>query len=270
MNHFRGNTENVRYYCPVDRLVIADAHLGQAEGDVEAMCRLLRRVSGAGFAEVIYLGDAFRYLLGLEKFWSPTVTAVLSCWDDLRAAGMRIVLIEGNRDFFLDEPDLRARVDWVGKQYELTEGGRRIRLVHGDRVNLRDVQYRLWSGVSKSAPARVLARLLPKSLAVAIVERGEARLARTNLRFKGRTPYASLQRSAAQAWAEGVDVILWGHFHTSWSCQHGESYAAVVPDWLVTRCSVAIRANGALQLLDETLTPRERLPTMIPTDLAGS
>jgi UDP-2,3-diacylglucosamine pyrophosphatase LpxH len=248
------------------RLIIADAHVGHGGSDAAEMAGLVGRAVDAGFGELIYLGDAFQYLIGMAKFWTPAVRRVLAEWDQARFRGVRVVLIEGNRDFFLDEPELAAHVDWSGRRYEFAAGARAYRIVHGDRVNLRDLQYRFWSAASKSRPARVWARLLPASLAVAIVSRMEARLAATNRKYRYRKPVRDLERAAAEAWGEGVDVLLWGHFHSAWSCHTADHLALVVPAWMETRGCLAVGADGSWSWRDAALEPRP-LPADEPAGL---
>lgn len=239
------------------RLIIADAHVGQRHDDAEEMASLVSKAAESGVGELLYLGDSFQYLIGMSKFWTAGVATVMDAWARARAAGTRIVLLEGNRDFFLDEPDLADRIDWAGRQVEFDAGGRRFRAVHGDRVNVRDVQYVFWSAVSKSLPARLWARLLPRSVAVAIVTHMEARLAETNRKFRYRTPVRSLRRAAAKAWSEGVDVLLWGHFHTSWEYRFEDKIAMVIPAWLETRCSMLVEPGGSWSWVGPTLQPAE-------------
>lgn len=245
---------SVRYYAIVNRLIVADAHVGTVAGDADKMCSLVRRVPSQGFRELIYLGDAFQYLIGMSKFWTRSVRQVLEAWQDVRAQGTRIVLIEGNRDFFLDEPELARIVDWTGRRYEFSAGSKSYRLDHGDRVNLRDLQYQFWSRISKSSVARIWAHLLPQSLAVGIVRKMEARLATTNVRFRYRTPVATLRRTATLAWADGIDVLLWGHFHGWWEYSDNDHLAMVVPAWLDSSRSLAVHANGDSTWLTHDLT----------------
>ena len=244
------------YHAGVTRLIIADAHVGHTGADADDMVRLVGHAADAGFGELIYLGDAFQYLIGMAKFWTPAVRTVLSEWDRARRRGVAIGLIEGNRDFFLDEPELAEHVDWTGRQYDFSTGVRSFRVVHGDRVNLRDLQYRFWSAVSKSLPARVWARLLPGSLAVGIVAHMEARLAATNRKYRYRKPIRDLERTAHEAWEEGVDVLLWGHFHTGWACRQGDRLAMVVPAWMETRGCLAVADDGSWRWLSSTLEPQ--------------
>lgn len=240
----------VRYHDGVKRLIIADSHVGQGENDVAAMCEVVRRSASKGVGEVIYLGDAFQYLIGMSKFWTAGVRQVIDAWRDVRREGVRIVVIEGNRDFFLDEPDLAAEIDWSGRRFEFMAGERRYRLDHGDLVNSRDFQYRFWSRVSKAEIARRWAHFLPQSIAVAIVRGMEARLASTNKRFRYVKPIKDLERTAAEAWADGIDVMLWGHFHDGWEMHDGDRLAMIVPGWLETRTSVLVQPDGGWFLVD--------------------
>ena len=247
----------MRYHDNVKRLIIADSHVGQGVDDAGAMCSLVRRAAASGVEEVIYLGDSFQYLIGLSKFWTTALREVIESWREVRRQGVRVVIIEGNRDFFLDEPELAAEVDWSGRIHEFESGDRRFRLDHGDLVNRRDFQYRFWSRVSKSTIARVWARVLPQSFAVTIVRRMEAHLATTNRKFRYTKPIKDLQRSASLAWEEGIDVLFWGHFHTHWECREGDRLAMILPAWLETRTSVLVYPDGTWHCVDTNLGRRE-------------
>ncbi len=219
------------------------------------MTELLWRAVGAGAREVIYLGDAFQYLIGIEKLWTRDVREMLDVWDRVRAKGTRIILIEGNRDFFLDEPALKAHHDGALLTYEFNAGSIRFRLTHGDRVNHRDRQYLFWRMVSKCRMSRMAARALPRSLAVMIVQEMEARLALTNRRNRYRKPVEALVAEAHRAWDEGIGVMAWGHFHSPWRCDRNGHVALVVPAWLETGLSLLVEPSGAWQLVENTLTP---------------
>lgn len=243
----------VRYHDSVKRLIIADSHVGQGVDDADAMSSLVRRAAVSGVKEVIYLGDGFQYLIGMTKFWTAALREVMESWREARSNGVRIVIIEGNRDFFLDEADLAVEIDWSGRVYEFGSGELRYRLDHGDLVNRRDFQYRFWSKVSKSSVAHLWARLLPQFLAVAIVRHMEAHLAKTNRKFRYTKPIEDLQRNAEAAWAAGIDVLFWGHFHTHWECRDGDQLGMIIPAWLETRTSVLVHPDGRWTTVDADL-----------------
>jgi UDP-2,3-diacylglucosamine hydrolase len=239
----------------VKRLIIADSHVGQGDDDVGAMSVLIRHAAGEGVAEIIYLGDAFQYLIGMSKFWTASLREVMDAWREVRASGVRIVVVEGNRDFFLNEEEIAREIDWGGRRYEFSQGGVRYRLDHGDLVNRRDFQYRFWSWFSKCAPARLWARWLPKSMAVAIVRRMEAHLATTNKKFRYTKPISDLKRAAERAWHEGIDVLFWGHFHSTWEWKRDNRLALIIPAWLETRRSVLVNPDGSWTYVDSGLKP---------------
>lgn len=246
----------------VKRLIIADAHIGQRSGDAADMSSMLLKAQDLGVTEIIYLGDGFQYLIGMSKFWTRHVRTVMGVWRELRQNGVKIGVVEGNRDFFLDAPELAAELDWSGLSYDFQAGTRKFRLIHGDKVNPRDFQYRFWSWVSKSAPARVWARLLPRPVAVWIVRTMEARLAETNRRFRYYKPVESLRSAARSAWADDVDVLFWGHFHTMWRFTWDDREAFILPDWLATGKAVLVDERGAAVLVEKNLTPCGPLSTM--------
>lgn len=244
--------------------MIADAHLGQAPGDLDIMEGMLSTAADSGVGEIVFLGDVCQYLIGYPKFWTTAVERMVEAWRRARSRGVRIVLIEGNRDFFLDAPPLAREVDFGGRRYDADAGGRRLRFEHGDLVNRRDLQYRFWSTVSKSGAARLWARWLPRGVAVSIVERMEARLAETNRRFRYVIPVRDLERGARRAWGEGVDCLLWGHFHACWRLTHDHRLAMVVPDWLAGRTGLWIDAAGSMTWVDAGLTVLGPVSTMNP------
>ncbi|RLE26776.1 MAG: hypothetical protein DRJ65_04810 [Acidobacteria bacterium] len=239
------------------RLIIADPHVGTRDGDAQAMVALIECAEGVGIGEILYLGDTFVYLVGMSKFWTTSVEMVLDAWDGFRSRGGTIRLIEGNRDFFLDEEDLACRIDQSAQALEFAAADVTYRLVHGDKVNQRDWQYLFWSRLSKCRPARLWARWLPRRLAVAIVRNMEVRLARTNRKFRYEKPVEALRDEALRSFQRGVDVQLFGHFHSFWSFSEGEEIAMVIPAWLETRQSLIIDESGRWQGADEGLRPIE-------------
>jgi UDP-2,3-diacylglucosamine pyrophosphatase LpxH len=228
------------------RAVLADLHVGQSPGDLERFLATMAEVRHRRAREVVFLGDLFRALVGFSRFWDATVRRGLGELAELRRGGARVVMVEGNRDFFLDAPALDAFRDATGPVHSFVAGGKRFLLEHGDLINRSDRSYRFWRTVSKSGPARAWARLLPRRLAQRIVFGTESRLAQTNFSYRVELPVRDLEDAARAHFAAGVDIVLWGHFHRSWTLREGGRQAFVVPGWMETGTVVWIGDDGTM------------------------
>jgi UDP-2,3-diacylglucosamine pyrophosphatase LpxH len=232
--------------CFVLRAVLADLHVGQSPGDLERFLAVMDQVRRRGAQEVVFLGDLFRALVGFSRFWDATVRRGLEELAELRRGDARVVMVEGNRDFFLDAPELDPFRDASGPVHSFVAGGKRFLLEHGDLINRSDRSYRFWRSVSKSGAARAWARLLPRRLAKKIVFGTESKLAQTNFNYRVELPVSDLETAARAHFAAGVDVVLWGHFHRFWTLAEGGRRARVVPGWMETGTVVWIGDDGAV------------------------
>ncbi|HPC82088.1 MAG TPA: metallophosphoesterase [Thermoanaerobaculaceae bacterium] len=233
------------------RAILADLHLGQRPGDGEAFARTLGELRRRGAGELVLLGDVFKTLVGFPRFWDESVRAGLSELAAARAAGLRVVIVEGNRDFFIDAAELAPFCDRAGRCHSFSAGGRRVLCEHGDTLNRSDRLYLFWRSVSKSGPARLWARLLPRRLALCIIHRTEARLSQTNFSYRKAIPETMLEQAARRHFVAGIDVVLWGHFHRRWRFAEGGREALVLPAWIESRAVTWVGADGALQIEPE-------------------
>lgn len=227
-----GSQTGAMVACPMQRAVLADLHLGQREGDLARFAACVQEIVERRAEEVIFLGDLFRTLVGYPRYWDDGIRAGLDLLRGIRSRGLRVVMVEGNRDFFLDHPALGPYRDLAAEAHSFTAGGRRFLLEHGDLVNRRDRSYRLWRATSKSRLARFSAAWLPGPLARRIVVRTEARLATTNFSYRRALPVDDLEAAARRHFRAGVHVVLWGHFHDPWEYRDGLCEARVVPAWM--------------------------------------
>jgi len=228
------------------RAVLADLHLNSVPGDLERFSATLAGLRTRGAAEAIFLGDLFRTLVGFPHFWDDAVRAGLAMLQELRRAGIRTHLVEGNRDFFLDAPALAPFLDGAGAVHTFAAGGRRFLLEHGDLINRHDRAYRMWRAISKSRTARQWARMLPAAIATRIVSSTESRLAKTNFSYRREIPADDLAAAARRHFRAGVDMVVWGHFHRRWSFSEGRHEARVLPSWGETGTVAWIDADGAV------------------------
>jgi UDP-2,3-diacylglucosamine pyrophosphatase LpxH len=230
------------------RAILADLHLGQRDTSIADFSQSLSAIRAGGAKQLILLGDVFRALVGYPHFWDETIKEGLALLGDLRKSGVRIVLVEGNRDFFIDTPALGPFFDSIGVAHSFEAGGLRFLVEHGDLINQHDRAYLFWRAISKSPAARVWARLLPGVLARCIMLGTEAKLAKTNFSYRVDLPQEALQTAAKRHFATGVHVVLWGHFHRSWSWGEGIHQAYIVPAWAQTRSIMWVDDDGSLRI----------------------
>ncbi len=232
----------------MNRAVLADLHLGQRDGDTERFALAVEEIMSRGVDEVTLLGDFCVALVGFPHFWDEVVEASLAQLGRLRAAGVKVILVEGNRDFFLQEPALASFVTAAGPAHSFAAGGRRFLLEHGDLVNRHDRRYLFWRSVSKSRLARLWARMLPGAFARRVVHATEERLRRTNFSYRVALPVTQLEAKAQRHFAAGIDVLLLGHFHRPWRFVRDGREAYVLPGWLESGTILWVGAGGELAL----------------------
>ncbi|HEX2252058.1 MAG TPA: UDP-2,3-diacylglucosamine diphosphatase [Thermoanaerobaculia bacterium] len=215
--------------------VIADAHVGGPGGDAAPLVAQLDALAVGACERLVLLGDLFQGWIGFRRFETPDIAAVTAALERLRARGVRVDCIEGNRDFFLAGSAYAAAFDAVVPEVAFTAGGVRYLAIHGDGLDDRDWQYRFWRAASKSWLSRQLVSRTPRRLARRLVASTEERLSRTNFKHKVRIPEEVVRRYAASRLAEGHDVLLLGHFHEEhrWTVPGGEVH--LLEAWFTSR-----------------------------------
>jgi len=83
--------------------IVADAHLGGPGGPAGPLVAQLRALPGEGVDRLVLLGDLCQVWVGFPQYETEETRALLAAVADLRARGVRVEYVEGNRDFFLAE-----------------------------------------------------------------------------------------------------------------------------------------------------------------------
>jgi len=215
--------------------LIADAHLGGPGGEAAPLVAQLDALPEQGADQLVLMGDLFQGWVGFRHFETPAIAEFVAALRRLRAAGVRVDYIEGNRDFFLAGGPYADAFDAVVHEVAFEAGGVRYLAVHGDGLDRRDWQYHFWRRASKSAPSRFLFKHLPGRFARRVVDSTERGLARTNQRHKRVIPEAVIRDYAERRLAEGHDVLVLGHFHEErrWQVEGGEVW--VLDAWFDSR-----------------------------------
>jgi UDP-2,3-diacylglucosamine pyrophosphatase LpxH len=225
-------------------IVVADSHMTRRDDELALFTRFLRERGGRA-SVVAHLGDLFNIWLGRPRFEMEHMPPVLDAFRDLRKNGVRTILVEGNRDFHARrsyEGDVFSEV--TEETMEIAFGGRRIRMAHGDLVNVHDTQYRAWRRFSKSAAVWGAVGLLPSRAGIRLAERLESRLRGTNLQNKIRFPRELTEEYGDRAFLEGADLLLLGHFHQEHLIETPRGSIAVLPDWRSSHRYLSVAEDG--------------------------
>lgn len=215
--------------------VVADAHLSGPGGSASPLIHQLEALPAQGCTRLIFLGDLFHVWIGDRRFETKAIREVVAAVRRLRGAGIEVVYIEGNRDFFLGGSCYADAFDHIAQEVSFVDQGIRYLAIHGDGLNDRDWRYRFWRWLSKSFASRVLVGRIPGSWARAIVERTEKSLARGNFKHKNEIPEAAIKRYGRRRLAQGHDVLLMGHFHEQLSYQLPEGEVRLLVAWFDRR-----------------------------------
>jgi UDP-2,3-diacylglucosamine hydrolase len=204
--------------------LIADAHLSGPGGSASPLVAQLQALPGQGCRHLVLMGDLFQAWVGFKSFETDDVRALVAALRDLRARGVKVEYVEGNRDFYLQGSPYADAFTRVGLETSFTAGGKRYLCVHGDGLNDRDWKYRFWSRLSKSAPIRFAVRHTPRALAHRLVHGTERRLSQTNFKHRRILPETAIRSYAERRLSEGHDTLLLGHFHEPhlWPVAGGE------------------------------------------------
>lgn len=204
------------------RVFLSDVHLTPRDPVrtarlVEFLARQAPRTD-----ELYILGDLFDYWIGPKHLDMPDYQDALDALRAAAGAGVRIVFIQGNRDFYMDGRFARAtgvELAPAGTEHRLTIDGRQVYLCHGDYLEGRaGPGFRIQEAI-RSRFVQSLFTQLPASMADAL-----ARFYRWLSGRKSRRPKASVRHLGPHGLYEpalldhfrhGVDVIVCGHVHTA-------------------------------------------------------
>ena len=196
-----------------DWIFLSDAHF--TEENWENQDRLIRFLEREeeNLATLVLLGDLFEFWFGFEGHIYQEYVPILEQLKSLSHRGVRIKYIEGNHDFCLGSVfrgELRAEV--YAEEMEETLGGKRIYVAHGDRVNPRDYESRLFRRALKNRLSYAVMRWAGPELSMKVAKWLSSRSRGKN---QCRAPgHISLFKTfAMNKFREGIDVVILGHSH---------------------------------------------------------
>jgi len=236
------------YVAPV-RAVFADCHVGRRPGDEEPFLKALDTVRSRGVRAITLLGDIFHVFVAHPKFETPAIGRFLKKARELKDAGVAVTYVEGNRDFFVRGSYVQDVFASVCDEEQFGAGSRRFLATHGDLLNDKDLPYRFWRFASKNPVSRVAINFIPRAMANRIVWKIEARLYHSNFKHKTRLPVEMIRAFAQRRHREGVDVVLLGHFHKSWTETVDGVRVEILPAFVDERKWMEIADDGTTSLV---------------------
>lgn len=231
------------------RAVFADCHVGRRPDDEGPFLEALDRAAGRGATSISLLGDIFHFFIAHPKFETPAIRGFLETVDRLRTRNVPVTYVEGNRDFFLRGSYAESAFGSVCDEQTFEHGGRRFLATHGDLLNERDWPYRFWRFLSKNPVSRAALSFVPRESGNRFVWKVEARLYRSNFKHKSRLPVEMIRAFAERRFRRGVDVVLLGHFHKSWTEDVGSGRVEILPAFVEERRWMEIADDGATSLV---------------------
>lgn len=232
-------------------IILSDAHLGAAPPAAEAE----RTARLHAFLETLPMHASMLVLAGdLFDFWFEYGTAIprrffttLALLARLRDAGVEIVYLNGNHDFFLgtffrDTLGIRT----IDGAFTIEAQGRRVWVHHGDGLARGDLGYKFLRGVLRNPLSIRLYGLLHPDLAFPLAL-AVSRLSRGSREGRALDPDPLWERIALPRFAEGYDAVAIGHFHQAYERREDGREFFMLGDW-IDRFTYLELADGRLAL----------------------
>lgn len=194
-------------------MFVSDVHLmGIDDPRMDAFADFLRSWIGR-MDMVVLLGDIFDFYYGFRGvvFWEHI--APLAAMRDLVQAGVRVVFVEGNHEFRIAEACRKGLgVETLPGTGEVTVGGRRIYLSHGDLADPSDYGYRFLYFFLRNPVTAALAGAVPPRFAWWLARRASD-TSRAYAGGRGQRLNEMFRRIAVEKIQAGYDAALFGHSH---------------------------------------------------------
>ena len=253
---------------------ISDVHIGATgTGDAtrqreDVLIDFLRSIRGN--AEALYIvGDLFDFWFEYRTTIPSSGARVLFELYNLVQSGVRVIYLPGNHDLWPgDYFSGQLGVELPGGPITVAHQGLRIHVAHGDEIRT-DWRFRISRGILKNRFCVGLFRLLHPDLG-AVLASYTSRLSEYRIRRRGSGNRDILYRAAREKIAQGVDVVIHGHYHFTLHARVGGSsgdpavaarrrgghtYArteragelVVLGDW-IQQCTYAVLEEGGIRL----------------------
>jgi UDP-2,3-diacylglucosamine hydrolase len=209
---------------------ISDLHLDDSRPAVTAAFQEF--LAGHRDAAALYiLGDLFEFWIGDDED-SALAQRVALALKDFAAAGPRLYLMHGNRDFLIGERfATRVGAELLTDPSVVREQHQRLLLMHGDSLCTRDEDYQAFRALARSPAWQedVLKRPLEERRQLALQMRKASRDAGSR---KAEDIMDVTQREVLRCMGEhGCETLIHGHTHRPARHETAAGVRWVLGDW---------------------------------------
>ena len=236
---------------PSTIVFLSDAHLGAESAEAEAP----RAARLASFLDSLPGRASTLYIVGdLFDFWFEYRTAIprrlfrtLAALQKLRDAGVDVVYLNGNHDFWLgtflrDTLGIRT----LDGAATVEAQGRRLWVHHGDGLVGGDLGYKALRAILRNPLAIGLYQWIHPDLGIPLAL-WVSNLSRVSRGHPELQPDRLWREIAEPRFAQGFDGVLCGHFHHAYERHEPGREFIVLGDW-ITRFTYAELEDGQLTL----------------------
>lgn len=245
----RGQAAARHYNAGMATLFISDLHLDPARPHITALFGTFID-QDARRADALYiLGDLFEAWVG-DDDPSETGAYVADKLRGLRAAGVPVYFLRGNRDFLLGSAYAeRAGMTILPDPVVVMLHGRPVLLMHGDLLCTDDVDYQQFRARTRAPEWQrdFLAQPLPARLAFAQQARAASKAHQSGLQSLGTMEVIT---DVATATVEttltryGIDMLIHGHTHRPAMHAHTGTSRIVLGDWYAQGSVLRVDGDG--------------------------
>lgn len=209
---------------------LADAHLKKSsderyeklmsflndlkEGKVCSLIGKNKKNNQAVYIDDIFIaGDLFDFWFCRKENIYPEFRPIIDKLIDLKQAGVKVHLLEGNHDFFMKEyfgdvHGMEVCDEWLDRDID----SRKFLIGHGDTADQSNKVYLFFRKVLRSRFFYLFQRFLPRPLLWSIASLSSAASKELN-KDNGDALFEKMSSFAEVKLRDGYDVIIMGHSH---------------------------------------------------------
>ncbi|HET57970.1 MAG TPA: UDP-2,3-diacylglucosamine diphosphatase [Deltaproteobacteria bacterium] len=229
---------------------LSDAHLrDERDEGYRLLLRFMKELEGTT-DHLVIAGDLFDFWFCDGAKIYPEFGTIIQALINLRKSGVRISLIEGNHDFFMQEAFRGTGIEIIPDEIVLEIDGARIYIAHGDLVDRSNKRYLMLRRLLRSGFFFRLQRLLPAGLLWKIAGRCSSS-SRRYMQERSRSIVEAMKLFARERIAGGMDAVILGHSHQpmiQWYTVDGKTgMLGLLGDW-IEHYSYVVFENGRFTL----------------------